>query len=162
MTRSPRPRTNLTDSLHRQLNMYALAAGGAGVAVLAMAQPAAAEIVYTPADIRLGHGIIHIDLNHDGIVDFELCGAASTNSSCSRQWLSVRPQHGQNAIVGYVGKTPTSRAPFAPALVSERPEAFPRDSISWPRRAPAPSAPASVGEARGRMPARASRPAIWD
>jgi hypothetical protein len=112
MTRSPRPRTNLTDSLHRQLNMYALAAGGAGVAVLAMAQPAAAEIVYTPADIRLGHGIIHIDLNHDGIVDFELYGAASTNSSCSRQWLSVRPQHGQNAIVGYVGKY----AHFASAL----------------------------------------------
>ena len=162
MTRSPRPRTNLTDSLHRQLNMYALAAGGAGVAVLAMAQPAAAEIVYTPADIRLGHGIIHIDLNHDGIVDFELYGAASTNSSCSRQWLSVRPQHGQNAIVGYVGKYAHFASALRPGARVGKARAFPRDSISWPRRAPAPSAPASVGEARGRMPARASRPAIWD
>jgi hypothetical protein len=98
----PRKTAKLSESTQQRLNMYALVAGAAGVGMLAMAQPAAAKIVYTPANIQLGHGIISIDLNHDGIADFELYGAASTDS-CSAQWLSARPRHGQNAIVGYVG-----------------------------------------------------------
>jgi len=54
MTRSPRPRTKLSDSLQRQLNMYALAAGAAGVGALALAPPAEARIVYTPAHVQVG------------------------------------------------------------------------------------------------------------
>jgi len=64
MIRSPRPRTNLTDSLQRQLNMYALAAGAAGVGVLALTQGAEAKIVYTPANISLGFDqVTPLDLN---------------------------------------------------------------------------------------------------
>jgi hypothetical protein len=37
-----------------------------------MAQPAAAEIVYTPADTILTNGILRIDFNHDGIDDVAL------------------------------------------------------------------------------------------
>ena len=44
----------LSDSVHRQLNMYALAASAAGVGVLASAQPAEAKIVYTPAHHVIG------------------------------------------------------------------------------------------------------------
>ncbi len=46
MKTSSQPRTpsRLSDSLHHRLNMYALAASAAGVGVLALAQPAEAEI----------------------------------------------------------------------------------------------------------------------
>jgi hypothetical protein len=72
----PRRTTNLPDSLHQQLNLYALAAGAAGVSLLALAQPSEAKIVYTPANVTLSpqNGIVrhHLDLNHDGTTDFTL------------------------------------------------------------------------------------------
>jgi len=82
MTRPSRPRktADLSDSIHQQLNMYAVAAGAAGVGMLALAQPAQAKIVYTPANAQIGGrvGKLNLDLNHDGITDFEFCVA--TNS----------------------------------------------------------------------------------
>jgi hypothetical protein len=75
MKRSSRPRktANFSDSIHHQLNMYALAATAAGVSLLALAQPSEAKIVYTPANVRLHLGKPYsLDLNHDGIVDFFL------------------------------------------------------------------------------------------
>jgi hypothetical protein len=47
--RSSRVLSNLSDSVHLRLNMYALAASAAGVGALALARPCEAEIVYTPA-----------------------------------------------------------------------------------------------------------------
>jgi hypothetical protein len=73
MKRSLRPRATaeLSKPLNHQLNMYALAAGAAGVGLFASAQPTEAKIVYTPANIRIPHnGFIPLDLNHDGIADF--------------------------------------------------------------------------------------------
>ena len=74
MKPSPRPlRTpyKLSDSLHHRLNMYALAAGAAGVSAFALAQPVEAKIIYTPAHEKVIPRL-PIDLNHDGIVDFYL------------------------------------------------------------------------------------------
>jgi len=53
--------------------MYVLAAGAAGVGLLALAQPVEAKIVYTPAKIpiNVGGGLVELDLNHDGINDFQ-------------------------------------------------------------------------------------------
>jgi hypothetical protein len=51
--------------------MYALAAGAAGVGMLALSQPSEAKIVYTPSHKKVGFGTF-IDLNHDGINDFKL------------------------------------------------------------------------------------------
>ena len=60
--------SNLSESVHKQLNMYAIAAGAAGVGLLALAQPSEAKIVrafagveiegvvYKPAPVVLGHG----------------------------------------------------------------------------------------------------------
>jgi len=63
----------LPESIHRQLNMYALAASAAGVGGLALAQPAEAKIVYTPAHVAIHKNHpLPIDLNHDGIKDFVL------------------------------------------------------------------------------------------
>jgi hypothetical protein len=47
MKRSPRQHIILSPPLQQRLNSYALAAGAAGVGVLAVTQPAAAKIVYT-------------------------------------------------------------------------------------------------------------------
>jgi hypothetical protein len=74
MKASPLPRktANLSESIHQQLSMYALAASAAGVGTLCFAKPAEARIVYTPAHvaIKANGGLFHIDLNHDGTPDF--------------------------------------------------------------------------------------------
>jgi hypothetical protein len=71
--KSPRKISKLSTSVRRQLNSYALAAGAAGVGVLALAKPAEAEIVYTPGfrNIPL-NTTLNLDLNHDGIIDFTI------------------------------------------------------------------------------------------
>lgn len=63
----------LRHSVQRDLNVYALAAGAAGVGLLALTQPAQAEIVYTPAHskFKIG-GSGWIDLNQDGVNDFRI------------------------------------------------------------------------------------------
>jgi hypothetical protein len=53
--------------------MYALSATAAGVGTLALAQPAEAKIVYTPAHAKVVFGKpFPMDLNHDGRIDFYL------------------------------------------------------------------------------------------
>ncbi|MGD0986963.1 MAG: hypothetical protein ABR874_04075 [Candidatus Sulfotelmatobacter sp.] len=70
-SQGPRSAQQLSQSILNNVNAYALAAGAAGVSLLALAQPAAAEVVFTPA-----HGnipidkYISVDLNHDGTPDF--------------------------------------------------------------------------------------------
>jgi hypothetical protein len=55
MTRSsgPRKAADLSEPIHRQLNMYALAATAAGVGTLALPQPSEARIVYTAAHVKI-------------------------------------------------------------------------------------------------------------
>jgi hypothetical protein len=64
---SARKTANLSESIHKQLNMYAIAAGAAGVSILALVQPAEAKVVYTSANGKLDGKPLPIDLNHDGI-----------------------------------------------------------------------------------------------
>jgi hypothetical protein len=62
--------SNFSESLHQQLNTYALAASAAGVSLLALAQPSEAKIIYTHAHVVIGRNQHRaIDLNHDGIPD---------------------------------------------------------------------------------------------
>lgn len=74
MKTSSRPRTSFrfSYSVHHQLNMYALAASAAGVAVLALAPSSEAKVVYTKVHHWLYPPNSHyrLDLNHDGITDF--------------------------------------------------------------------------------------------
>jgi hypothetical protein len=75
MTRTRRIRRTekLSDRLQRDLSLYALAAGAAGVSVLALAPGAEGQIVYTPAHVQLAPGgMIPVDLNHDGVTDFTI------------------------------------------------------------------------------------------
>ena len=82
MKHSSRPRATaeFPGSLHHRLNSYALAAGAAGVGVLAVAQPADAKIVYTPAHVVVGR-TLPLDLNHDGIVDFTILVSSRTGGN---------------------------------------------------------------------------------
>jgi hypothetical protein len=84
----------LSGKLHSNLSLYALAASAAGVSVLALAQPAEAQIVYTPANSQISFGQkIHIDLNHDGITDLTI-QEVFNNSHFPGHELQVIPSPG--------------------------------------------------------------------
>jgi len=72
-SQSPRTPSLLSDAVHHQLNMYALAASAAGVGVLALTQSAEAKIIYTATHrhVRFNRPW-NMDLNGDGIVDFRI------------------------------------------------------------------------------------------
>lgn len=76
-----RTSANLSKSVLQQLNMYALAASAAGVSVLALASPTQAKIVFTPTHIKItpNHKLV-LDLNHDGVKDFELVDSGAGSS----------------------------------------------------------------------------------
>lgn len=65
--RKPR---SLDNHLDKRLLTYLATAGAAGVGVLAMAQPANAKVVYTPANQAISFDGMHIDINNDGIPDY--------------------------------------------------------------------------------------------
>jgi hypothetical protein len=83
-SRPPRTPSTLSDSVHHQLTLYALAASAAGVSLLALTRPVEAKVVYTKTHQDIGtNGIYELDLNHDGMVDFLLqqFGTSSLNSN---------------------------------------------------------------------------------
>jgi hypothetical protein len=100
-----KPSSQLSDSLHHQLNLYALAAGAAGVGMLALAQPAEAKIVYTPAHNKLTHGHhLSIDLNHDRATDFVVAIKSQYWSSmCTFCEQSMSVYGNGNAGAGVIG-----------------------------------------------------------
>jgi hypothetical protein len=119
MERSPGSRKtpiNLSQLLERQLNSYALAASAAGVAMLALTQPAQAKIVYTRAHEVFGRYGLHsytLDLNHDGIGDFVLNWQG--NATDLRQYLWASGNGKRNEVLGQ-GAGSTFRATYASAL----------------------------------------------
>jgi hypothetical protein len=110
MTRSSRPRktANLSDSVHHQLNMYALAASAASVGMLALAKPAQARIIYTHAHQEVGRGLT-LDLNHDGIADFKIEKAyyghfawlVAASLGSNRVWGGAKPFQAAELPAGY-------------------------------------------------------------
>jgi hypothetical protein len=79
----PRSKRDLNSKLERNLVSYATVAGAAGVTLLALAQPAAARIVYTATNQRIA-GHTFLDLNNDGINDFEFTKHVSTSVTVPR------------------------------------------------------------------------------
>jgi hypothetical protein len=66
-----RIKVSLLDDMEKRLKTYAVAASAAGVSLLALAQTAEAEILYTPVHvIAPSNGGYSIDLNNDGQVDY--------------------------------------------------------------------------------------------
>jgi hypothetical protein len=95
---SPRTPASLSESFHRRLNMYALAASATGLGILAGPPAAEGKIVYTPAHDKLQNGVVRpIDLNHDRVTDFYLL----TGVRYGAEWLSVC---GHSVVPTYTGR----------------------------------------------------------
>jgi hypothetical protein len=79
-----------SNNLNRQLGLYSLAAAAAGVSMLALAQPAAGEVVITRKTIPIG-SLVYLDMNHDGVADFTFYNSySSALRSCgwgATEWL---------------------------------------------------------------------------
>ncbi len=71
--------SNLNNRLDKRLLTYMAAAGAAGVSVLAMTQPADAKVIYTPADQSIAANDGRLDLNNDGIPDFQFAESGLGN-----------------------------------------------------------------------------------
>jgi hypothetical protein len=101
----PRKIANLSASIHHQLEMYALAAGAAGVSFLASVQPSEAKIVYTPSHhVISSHGRYLLDLNHDGIADFILREQIYCDTDSCQSRLLVGPVGAARGGVGVEGR----------------------------------------------------------
>lgn len=75
MQRNPKSRRAviLPQPLRKKIDFYTLAAGAAGVGMLALAHPAEGEVVYTPANLQMNvPNTYQIDLNNDGKVDMQI------------------------------------------------------------------------------------------
>jgi len=99
-SRPPRTPFPLSESLHQQLNLYALAASAAGVGMLALAQPAEAKIIYTKTHMVIaGAEQYYLDVNHDKTTDFTIVNFWTTvcPDSCG-QWLYLKPAAGNSEI----------------------------------------------------------------
>jgi hypothetical protein len=85
-----RLRAQVEPKLEQKLLAYASVAAAAGVAIVATSPTAEAKIVYTPVNVEIVGGY-SIDLNGDGVIDFNLVngGAASVGGSLQIQYLDV-------------------------------------------------------------------------
>jgi hypothetical protein len=66
-----RPASVLSPLLRSKLDKYGLAAA-AGIGLAALTTPAQGEVVFTPAHQEVGRKALFLDLNHDGIPDFDI------------------------------------------------------------------------------------------
>ncbi|MFZ0772959.1 MAG: hypothetical protein WCA49_23255 [Candidatus Sulfotelmatobacter sp.] len=100
MERLPRSSSVLSESFHKRLDLYTLAASMGGVSLLALVQPAEAEIVYTPTNQNIGVNTpFNLDLNHDGITDFQLWNKYSFRVALEAK-LGIKPMLADNRIAG--------------------------------------------------------------
>jgi len=98
----------LGSKLEKQLVGYAIA-GAAGASLLAVPQQANADIVFTPVDITFTNGVVSIDLNHDGINDFNLTDFGTALQNGTRRTLDV-------VALGPGGGVLSSGSSLVPAL----------------------------------------------
>jgi hypothetical protein len=82
--------------LDNQLKSYAIAAGATGVALMALTQPSAAEVIYTPAHapIPSRYYPTYLDINGDGIPDFRFNNSSRSGSHYGSDFLFVDPLTG--------------------------------------------------------------------
>lgn len=100
----------LDGRLEKRLAMYAAAAGAAGVSMLALASPAQAEIVYTPAHIRVPQNgdFVPIDFSHDGVAEFSFWIRSYADFGPTYVDLFIYGNHGLGAVET-TGAAPTAR-----------------------------------------------------
>jgi hypothetical protein len=111
MRRSPRQPEIISDQLNRRLHLYVTAASASGVGLLALAQPANAEVVYTRAHVVIAPNSTYLlDLNHDGITDLIIKQHSYPGYSAT---LYVAPGAGAIAARAGVGSCECEASAFA-------------------------------------------------
>jgi hypothetical protein len=75
-----RAKFTLTARLEEHLLAYAKAATAAGIGILAATQPLEASVIYTPAHVRVGIGGFNLDVDNDGLPDFEILPISYTQT----------------------------------------------------------------------------------
>jgi len=119
--RSCKTPAKVSESALWRLNSYALAAGAAGIGILALAQPSEAKIVYMPAHLVITSypgGIYNLDLNHDGKIDFTFIDTLH----CTVDFCGGKLFVSGRSVNSAEGKTTLASALTAGALIgSKRP-----------------------------------------
>jgi len=96
--KSSQHKSSQLPAFHKSLNAYALGAAAAGVAILAAAAPADAEIVFTPVNGTIAPGSKYqLDLNNDGVIDFTIENDLHLSTTPFGDDLNIFPAKG-NAI----------------------------------------------------------------
>jgi hypothetical protein len=94
--------SNLYQSIHQQLSVHLLAAVMAVVSVLALAQSTEAKIKYTPTHVVIGKGGVlsyNLDLNHDGVTDFNIENYSSWRNACvASGYVDLDPASGNRVV----------------------------------------------------------------
>jgi hypothetical protein len=94
--------SNLYQSIHRQLSVFAGAAVVAVVSVLALAPPSEAKIVYTHVNIQIGDNQNYkLDLNHDGVTDFTIRNYFKSSACREFTYDDELPASGNSVIPYY-------------------------------------------------------------
>jgi hypothetical protein len=98
---SRRPATAaLSETIDHRLKLYSAAAIAAGVGMLALAPPADAEVVVTRKNIQIhGNTDVSIDLNRDGVADFQFSFVTYVGGCSHYGKLMMKPLTG-GAVVG--------------------------------------------------------------
>jgi hypothetical protein len=73
-------KATLSETVDRRVKLYSIAAAAAGVSMLALAQPAEGEVLITKQTIPI-FGLVYLDINHDGVNDFEFYSYFSFGSA---------------------------------------------------------------------------------
>ena len=128
-TRRVKRSLGLSRPTRQRLNMYALAAGAAGVSLAALTSPANAEIVYTPAHVSIlgPRGFYHLDLNHDGVVDFTIANTTNYTTDQAFWDLFAKGPPGNSIVGTFVGQgfPASAHAFFAGAQIGPGKHFFP-------------------------------------
>ena len=92
----------ISKSIHKRLDLYALATCTGGVSLLALSPPAEGEIVYTPTNQKIGfNDPFELDLNNDGIGDFRIV---------NKHGYNIGRNGAFEGILGIKPMLPTNRA----------------------------------------------------
>ena len=124
MKRPARVPSLLSESLHKRVNAYALAASAAGVGVLALVQPATAKIVYTKTHHIIGDHSQYLLALTNKTPDFNITNTRCpyANTGCTDNYFARLTASGLsrgNAIVAVNGPSYLAAALRPGALISK-------------------------------------------
>jgi len=110
MKKAVSPPKALSNSTRQRLHTYALAAGAAGVSMLALTQPGEAEIIYHRAHV---YSSFSLDMNGDGTVDFNVMLRSSGSSDF--MWANGAGVKGNGIMGPYSASVLSSGAQIGPS-----------------------------------------------